>query len=50
MIFKAESIYYTVNYKATPLIKRWISELLGIQPIVCEIASFSGMNLMCVYI
>lgn len=41
MIFKAESIYYTINYEeATPLIKRWISELLEIRPIVCEIVPF----------
>lgn len=41
MIFKAESIYYTINQEeATPLIKRWISELLDIRPIVCEIVPF----------
>lgn len=41
MIFKAESIYYTINQEeATPLIKRWISELLEIRPIVCEIVPF----------
>lgn len=41
MIFKAESIYNTINQEeATPLIKKWISELLEIQPIVCEIVPF----------
>lgn len=41
MIFKAESIYYTINQEeTTPLIKRWISELLEIRPIVCEIVPF----------
>lgn len=41
MIFKAESTYYTINSEeATPLIKRWISELLEIRPIVCEIVPF----------
>lgn len=41
MIFKAESIYYTINQEeATPLIKRWISKLLEIRPIVCEIVPF----------
>lgn len=45
MIFKAESIYYTINQEeTTPLMKRWISKLLEIRPIVCEIVPFSGMT------
>lgn len=45
MIFKAESIYYTINQEeATPLIKRWISDYQKSDQLYVKLSLFSGMT------